>query len=215
MFSLHMTTSVGSGTLCTNPKGETTLFHSDVINKFNFIVLMKIKWNEVEFPENWHFANAVPAIEQRSEIIEQIVQYSDGGGDLIFSNSFRHPSNPRISDFEPFRALSSSILVRTTREEEGSDLTNPKNIKLTSVRSHTNVGKPFYTEENESTQESYQDESPDVSPTYSQMINIVSLDDEDFEINKDLLRKDFYSEVNKKIRVWFFIKVPKVLKTIY
>ena len=47
------------------------------------------------------------------------------------------------------------------------------------------------------------------------MINTVSLDDKDFEINKDLLRKDFYSEVNKKIRVWFFIKVPKVLKTIY
>ena len=114
MFSLHMTTSVGSGTLCTSPKGETTLFHSDVINKFNFIVPMKIKWNEVEFLENWHFANAVPAIEQRYERIEQIVQYSDGGGDLIFSNSFCHPSSPKISDFEPSRALSSSIPVRTT-----------------------------------------------------------------------------------------------------
>ena len=134
---------------------------------------------------------------------------------MIFSNSFRHSSNFRISDYEPSRASSSSIPVRITRIDEGSTSENPKNIKLTRVKSHTNLVRPFYTEEKESTQGSYQDESPDMSPTYSQMINIVSLDDEDFEINKDLLRKDFYSEVNKKIRVWFFIKVPKVLKTIY
>ena len=115
---------------------------------------MKIKWNEVEFPENWHFANAVSAIEQRSERIEQIIQYLDRGGDLIFSNSFRHCSNPRILDYEPSRASSSFIPVRTTREDEGSSLVNPKNIKLTSVKSHTNLARPFYTEEKESTQES-------------------------------------------------------------
>ena len=54
-----------------------------------------------------------------------------------------------------------------------------------------------------------------MSPTYSYIINIVSLDDEDFEINKDLLRKDFYSEVNKKMRDWFFSKVPKDIRTLY
>ena len=45
-----MTTSVGFGALCTSPKGETTIFHSDMRNKSNFIVPMKIKWNEVGFP---------------------------------------------------------------------------------------------------------------------------------------------------------------------
>ena len=45
-----MTTSIGSGALCTNPKGETTLFHFDMLNKSNFIIPKKIKWNEVEFP---------------------------------------------------------------------------------------------------------------------------------------------------------------------
>ena len=54
-----------------------------------------------------------------------------------------------------------------------------------------------------------------MSPTYSQMINTVSLSDEDFEINKDLLRKDFYSEVNKQRNDWFFSTVPKVIRTIY
>ena len=39
-----------------------------------------------------------------------------------------------------------------------------------------------------------------MSPTYSQLINFVSLDEEDFEISKDLLRKDFYFEVNKERR---------------
>ena len=47
------------------------------------------------------------------------------------------------------------------------------------------------------------------------MINTVSLHDEDFEINKELLRKDFYSEANKEIKDWFFSKVPKVFRTIY
>ena len=47
------------------------------------------------------------------------------------------------------------------------------------------------------------------------MVNTISLDDEDFEINKDLLRKDFYSKVNKERRVWFFSKVPKDIRTLY
>ena len=65
-----MTTSIRSGALCTSPKGETILFHSNVLNKSNFIISKRIMWNEVEFPETWHFANAIPALEQRSERIE-------------------------------------------------------------------------------------------------------------------------------------------------
>ena len=58
-----MNTSVGSEALCTNPKGETTYFHLDMLDKSDFIVPKKILWKVVEFTENWHFANAVPAIE--------------------------------------------------------------------------------------------------------------------------------------------------------
>ena len=108
-------------------------------------------WNEVEFPETWHFANAIPALEQRSEMIEQIVQYPDGREDLIFSNYFKHSTNPRISNYEPSRASSSSILVRTTGIEKISTLANLKNIKLIGVRSHTNLARPFYMEEKKST----------------------------------------------------------------
>ena len=46
-----MTTNVGFGALCTSPKGETILFHSDVLNKSNFIIPKRIMWNEVKFPE--------------------------------------------------------------------------------------------------------------------------------------------------------------------
>ena len=77
------------------------------------------------------------------------------------------------------------------------------------------MARPFYSEENESTQESQQDESLVMSPTYSQMINTISLSDDDFEINKDILRKDFYSKVNKKRNDWFFSTVPKVIRAIY
>ena len=146
-----MNTSVRSGALCTSPKGETTLFYSDMLDKSNFIVPKKILWKDVEFPENWHFANVVLAIEQRSKRIEQIIQYPNGGGDMIFSNSFRHSSSPRVSIYKLSKAANSSIPVRTTRKEEGSSSANPKNVKLTGVRSHSNVARPFYTEENEST----------------------------------------------------------------
>ena len=54
-----------------------------------------------------------------------------------------------------------------------------------------------------------------MSPTYSHMINTISLSDEDFENNKDLLRKDFYSEVNKEKKDWFFSTVPKDIRTLY
>ena len=74
------------------------------------------------------------------------------------------------------------------------------------------MARPFYNEENESTQE--QDESSPMSPTYSQMINTISYDDKDFEINKDLLRKDFYSKVNKETNDWFFSTVPKDIRTL-
>ena len=86
---------------------------------------------------------------------------------MIFSNSFRYFSNLRISYYEPSRASSPSIPIRTTRIEEGSTLTNPKNIKLVGVKSHTNLARHFYTKDKDSTQESQQDESLDMSPTYS------------------------------------------------
>ena len=54
-----------------------------------------------------------------------------------------------------------------------------------------------------------------MSPTYSQMINTISLDVEEFEINKELLRNDFYSEANKERRVWSFSKVSKDIRTLY
>ena len=51
-----------------------------------------------------------------------------------------------------------------------------------------------------------------MSPTYSQMINTIGFEDEDFEINKDLLRKDFYSEANKERKDWFFSTDPKDIR---
>ena len=65
-----MNTSVGSRALCTSPKGETTYFHSNILDKSDFIIPKKILWKNVDFPKNWHFANAVPAIAQRAVLIE-------------------------------------------------------------------------------------------------------------------------------------------------
>ncbi|KAL6339361.1 hypothetical protein AAG906_028093 [Vitis piasezkii] len=124
-----------------------------MLDKSDFIIPKKILWKDVDFPKIgillmlFHHCTTF-------ESIEQIVQYLDGGGELVFSKSF-------------------DILAA---------LEFPN-----SVRSHTNVARPFYSEEN---------------------------DDEDFEINKDLLRKDFYSEVNKQRNDWFFSTIPKPHKRI-
>ena len=42
------------------------VYHLDMLDKSDFIIPKKILWKDVDFPENWHFANAVPAIAQRS-----------------------------------------------------------------------------------------------------------------------------------------------------
>ena len=47
------------------------------------------------------------------------------------------------------------------------------------------------------------------------MINTISLSDKDFEINKDLLKKNLYFEVNKEKKDWFFNTVPKDIRTLY
>ena len=75
-------------------------------------------WNEVEFLEIWHFADIDPTLEQRFERVEQIVQYPNEGRNIVFSNTFRHSNNLNISDYESYRASSSSIPIRTTRVEK-------------------------------------------------------------------------------------------------
>ena len=54
-----------------------------------------------------------------------------------------------------------------------------------------------------------------MSPSYSQMINTISISDEDFEINKDLLRNELCFEVNKERKDWFLSTVPKDIRTLY
>ena len=101
----------------------------------------------------------------------------------IKSSSFKHSRTPRISKYEPSRASCSSIPTRTTEIEEGSTPSNPKNIKSFGVRSHTKTfTQPYY-----SKYRVYTQETPDMSPTYSKMINII---DQDFEINKEISRKE-------------------------
>ncbi|RVX07456.1 hypothetical protein CK203_025224 [Vitis vinifera] len=179
-----MNTSVGSGALCTSPKGETTYFHSDMLDKSDFIIPKKILWKDVEFPENWILLMLFQPLHSVLKVLNKLFNIL-----MEEENWF----SPTLSDI--LVALEFLFM-------------NP--LELQALPS-----QPFYSEENESTQESQQDESPVMSPTYSQMINTISLSDEDFEINKDLLRKDFYSEVNKQRNDWFFSTVPKVIRTIY
>lgn len=65
--------------------------------------------------------------------------------------------------------------------------------------------RPIYTEDENSNQESQQ-ESLNMSPTYSQMVNVISLG-QDFEINNELLRQDFYLENKiRKEEIGFSVK---------
>ena len=79
-----MITSVGFGALCAGPKGETILFHSDVLNKSNFIIPKRIMWNEVEFLATWHFANVISTLKQRSDKMNRLF-YTQMGVEIWFS----------------------------------------------------------------------------------------------------------------------------------
>ena len=184
-----------------SPKGETILLQSDPSNSRSFVP-RRIKWEEVTLPESWTSPNAIPPKPIENSNVEYVVKDSKGNVEISFT---------RDKKIQPLRSSCSSIQQKTFNPSktfsQKSRLTRSKSfVNLRSINHASRVPDLFY--ENEFKKNS-QTSSPPLSPSYSQMEGpsseiYVIIKEEEFQINKEKLRKAFYSNHNTEKRNWFF-----------
>ncbi|KAH9723765.1 hypothetical protein KPL70_007240 [Citrus sinensis] len=81
-------------------------------------------------------------------------------------------------------------------------------IPSTSIRSvdyTTSVPHPIYTSNQHVQNQEEKEPSPPTSPTFSAVTeNVINVIEKEFELDKTSLHNDFYSDLNKEKRLWFF-----------
>ncbi|KAH9669453.1 hypothetical protein KPL70_021795 [Citrus sinensis] len=81
-------------------------------------------------------------------------------------------------------------------------------IPSTSIRSvdyTTSVPHPIYTSNQHVQSQEEKEHSPPTSPTFSAVTeNVINVIEKEFELDKTFLHNDFYSDLNKEKRLWFF-----------
>ncbi|KAG5063956.1 hypothetical protein JHK85_005139 [Glycine max] len=159
-------------------KGETTLFITDM-TKANVSLPRKIKWDEVTLPERWVMDKATPSIPQPAPTIEHIKQDNSGKVEITFNrrNSFSSRIEASRSEYESARR---SFSVRTRSIPVGLTRSESHNqfptVNLQGLDTTSNIPRTTYNQEQE----------------------------DDQNIDKETLRKDFYSPENEPQRRWFF-----------
>ncbi|GAV92151.1 LOW QUALITY PROTEIN: hypothetical protein CFOL_v3_35532, partial [Cephalotus follicularis] len=162
-------------------KGETTMMKC-VTNDSNILIPQKIKWSDINIPEDWSIQSDTIAPNQENienTSLHSITQNEEGLVKIRFDKTVKtHPTTEEISS-------QSSIL------------------------------KGIYTQDDsQNSQNDFQEINEPISLTYyemkppSQLMTI--LIDETFEINKDLIRKDFLPEKYLRKRYRFFQKYSEV-----
>ncbi|KAH1215118.1 hypothetical protein GmHk_13G036344 [Glycine max] len=159
-------------------KGETTLFITDM-TKANVSLPRKIKWDEVTLPERWVMDKATPFVPRPAPTIEHIKQDNFGKVEITLNrrNYFSSRIKASRSEYESARR---SFSVRTrsipTLLLAYLEQLTTKNKRTTKSRSN---------------------------PQHTLLWNLMMLSD-NFSIDKETLRKDFYSPENEPQRRWFF-----------
>ncbi|KAH9698351.1 hypothetical protein KPL71_023981 [Citrus sinensis] len=161
-------------------RDETFLLQTD-LSKANTVIPKPIQWKDVNLPEEWILEGAAPPaipkqLEPNTEL-QNVTQYSD-----VINLPFQSvKSQPRFSTSD---------------------------IPSTSIRSvdyTTSVPHPVYTSSQRGQRQEEKEPSPPTSPTFSAVTeNVINAIGKDFELDKNLLHNDFYSENNKEKRFWFF-----------
>ncbi|KAH9659331.1 hypothetical protein KPL70_023821 [Citrus sinensis] len=81
-------------------------------------------------------------------------------------------------------------------------------IPSTSIRSvdyTTSIPHPIYTSNQHVQSQEEKESSPPTSPTFSAVTeNVINVIEKEFELDKAFLHNDFYSDLNKEKRLWFF-----------
>ena len=197
-----MTSIFNTKALKQSPKGETILLQFDPSNSRSFVP-KRIKWEEVTLPESWIIPNVIPpkSIENsKVEYIEKILKE-------MLKNLLLEKKNiqlPRSS----CSSIKQKIFNPSRNFSQNSRLTRSKSyVNLRSLNHTSRVPEMFYENENKSKKN-----SQTFSPSYSQMAGttkanseiFVIIRKEDFQINKIMLREDFYSNLNTEKKNLFF-----------
>jgi hypothetical protein len=192
-------------------KGETLLLQTD-LSRLNTVVPKAIQWKDISLPEDWILEGAappeIPPPPQPNVQIKNITQYTDGKVRLFFH---RHSTSSRFS--EASFSFSTINLGRISKIPSVINIPYHTNLPRKSTSDipstsfqntdyTTNIPKPVYTD--------LEQPSPPTSPTFSAIteniqneLNVLT-SEKHFIIHKSLLKRDFYSDHNRKKRSWFF-----------
>ncbi|KAH1265538.1 hypothetical protein GmHk_01G001224 [Glycine max] len=176
-------------------RGETTLFITDM-TKVNVSLPRKIKWDEVTLPETWVMDKATLSVPRPAPTIEQIKQDNSDKIEITFNrrNSFSSRIEASRSEYELARR---SFLVRTRSIPVGLTRSESHNQFPTVNLQGLNTTSKRLTTKNRRTTKSRS------NPQLILLWNLMMLSD-NFSIDKETLRKDFYSPENELQRRWFF-----------
>ncbi|KAH9686387.1 hypothetical protein KPL70_014334 [Citrus sinensis] len=209
------------GSACTQHKyqskrDETLLLQTD-LSKANTVIPKPIQLKDVNFLEEWILEGAAPPaipkqLEPNTEL-QNVTQYSDGKVKL----SFRRSTSSRFSDKASCSSIPSlerkftkipSVVNLHFQSIKSQPRFSTSDIPSTSIRSvdyTTSVPHPIYTSNQHVRSQEEKEPSPPTSPTFSAVTeNVINVIEKEFELDKTFLHNDFYSDLNKEKRLWFF-----------
>ena len=195
IYFKHTTSEFNPRCLLHDTKGETTILtveSEDENTPVSTYTPKLLNWHEITVPDMWKIENPQPPRNLAQTEISQIIEEPDGRVLLRFNSlnlnntsiksnysdtqssrsSFSYPSSFKPENFKGFNQSS---------KPESSTSSTPYKVNYTSP-----IAEPL-------------NQSPPSSPTQSKFqINMIQNDD--FDINKDFLRKDIYKPENDSKR---------------
>ncbi|GAV70136.1 hypothetical protein CFOL_v3_13634 [Cephalotus follicularis] len=222
------TNSICPKSLVNLSKGETTMMKC-VTNDSNILILQKIKWSDINIPEDWSIQSDTIAPNQENvenTSLYSITQNEEGLVKIRFDKNIKTHSTPeglkqnfnylnicdekldKNYEFQPHRASTSGIRSGKTNYFDTK-------TKLSEISSQSSILKGIYTQsDSQNSQNDFQDINEPISPTYSEMKphsqHMAIIIDEPFKINKDLIREDFLQEKYLRKRCRFFQKYSEI-----
>ncbi|KAH9660105.1 hypothetical protein KPL70_024093 [Citrus sinensis] len=194
-------------------RDETLLLQTD-LSRANTVIPKPIQWKDVHLPEEWILEGAAPPaipkqLEPNTEL-QNVTQYSDGKVKL----SFRRSASTRFSDKESCSSIPSlerkftkipSVINLPFQSQPRFSTSDIPSTSIRSVDYATSVPHPIYTSNQHEQRQEEKEPSPPTSPTFSAVTeNIINVIKKEFDLDKGFLHKDFYSDLNKEKRLWFF-----------
>ncbi|KAH9669452.1 hypothetical protein KPL70_021795 [Citrus sinensis] len=197
-------------------RDETLLLQTD-LSKVNTVIPKPIQWKDVNLPEEWILEGAAPPaipkqLEPNTEL-QNVTQYSDGKVKLSFRRStssrfFDKASCSSIPSLERKFTKIPSVINLHFQSIKSQPRFSTSDIPSTSIRSvdyTTSVPHPIYTSNQHVQSQEEKEHSPPTSPTFSAVTeNVINVIEKEFELDKTFLHNDFYSDLNKEKRLWFF-----------